>query len=64
MTDTYFLNTDTWVWSKVFTMDQPTSRYHHAIVKTNNKEAFLFGGFNEKTNQCLGDLYRYDYSNE
>jgi hypothetical protein len=44
-------------------MEQPSARYHHAIVKTENKEAYMFGGYDEKRNRCLGDLHKYDYSN-
>lgn len=60
--DTYFLDTDKWIWKKVFTMEQPSSRYMHAVAKTDNKEAYIFGGFDEKRNRCLGDLHKYDYS--
>ena len=62
LSDTYFLDTDTWLWRKVFTMEQPSPRYHHAVVKAEGKEAYIFGGYDEKRNRCLGDLYRYEYS--
>lgn len=63
LSDTYFLDTETWLWRKVFTMEQPSARYHHAVAKAGGKEAYIFGGFEEKRNRCLGDLYRYEYSN-
>jgi hypothetical protein len=62
LSDTYFLDTETWMWRKVFTMEQPSARYHHAVAKAEGKEAYIFGGFEEKRNRCLGDLYRYEYS--
>jgi hypothetical protein len=62
LTDTYFLDVEKFIWRKVFTMEQPSARYHHAVVKTEGKEAYIFGGFNEKRNRCLGDLHRYEYS--
>ncbi len=63
LSDTFFLNTNTWEWKKVFTMDQPAARYHHFAVKIPNKqEVFMFGGFGEKANKCLNDLCKYDYS--
>ena len=62
LTDTYFLDTDKWIWRKAFTMEQPSARYHHAIAKVENKEAFMFGGYDERRNRCLGDLHKYDYS--
>ncbi len=60
--DTYFLDTDKWIWKKVFSMEQPCARYMHAAVKTEGKETYIFGGFDEKRNRCLGDLHKYDYS--
>lgn len=43
-------------------MEQPSARYHHAVVKGEGKEAYIFGGYDEKRNRCLGDLHRYEYS--
>jgi len=60
---TFFLDTSQMVWKKVFTMDQPIARYYHACAKTNNKEIFIFGGFNEKKNNNFGDLHKFDYNN-
>ena len=60
---TYFLDTINYVWKKVFTMDQPIARYQHACAKTNSKEVFIFGGFNEKKNNNFGDLHKFDYNN-
>ena len=62
LSDTYFLDTDTWIWRKIFSIDNPPPRYHHAVAKTENKEAYIFGGYDEKRNRCLGDLFRYEYS--
>ena len=42
-------------------MEQPSPRYQHAAVKAEGKEAYIFGGFDEKRNRCLGDLHRYEY---
>jgi len=42
-------------------MDQPSARYDHAAIKTNNKETYIFGGFDEKKNACFGDIYKYNY---
>jgi hypothetical protein len=44
-------------------MEQPSARYMHAVAKTEGKETYIFGGFDEKRNRCLGDLHKYDYSN-
>jgi hypothetical protein len=62
LSDTYFLDTDTWIWRKIFSIDNPPARYHHAVIKTDSKEAYIFGGYDEKRNRCLGDLFRYEYS--
>lgn len=63
MSDTYFLNTNTWEWKKVFTMDQPAARYYHTAAKIPDKqEVIIFGGFGEKANKCLGDMCKYEYS--
>lgn len=43
-------------------MEQPSARYMHAVAKNENKEAYIFGGFDEKRNKCLGDIHKYDYS--
>lgn len=61
LSDTYFLDTNEWIWRKVFNMEQPSPRYHHAVAKSEGKEAYIFGGFDEKRNRCLGDLHRYEY---
>ena len=44
-------------------MEQPSARYMHAVAKTAEKETFIFGGFDEKRNRCLGDMHKFDYSN-
>ena len=43
-------------------MEQPSARYMHSVAKNENKEAYIFGGFDEKRNKCLGDIHKYDYS--
>jgi len=43
-------------------MEQPSARYMHAVAKTDNREAYIFGGFDEKRNRCLADIHKYDYS--
>jgi N-acetylneuraminic acid mutarotase len=64
LSDTYFLDTDELVWRKVFTMEQPLSRFHHSAVKAEGKEVYIFGGcYIGKENRYLGDLHRYEYSN-
>lgn len=63
LSDTFFLNTSSWEWKKVSTTNPPEVRYHHAAIKvTGKEEAYIFGGFGEKQNKCLGDLCKYDYS--
>lgn len=42
-------------------MEQPSARYHHAAAKVDGKEAFIFGGFDDKRNSCFDDLFRYEY---
>ena len=60
--DIYFLNTTTWIWKKIAQIDQPAPRFHHAIAKSINREVYIFGGHNDKTNTNFGDLLLYDYS--
>ncbi len=43
-------------------MEQPSARFNHAVAKTESKDAYMFGGYDEKRNRCLGDLHRYEYS--
>jgi hypothetical protein len=61
LSDTYFLDSNEWIWRKVFNMEQPSPRYYQAVVKSESKEAYIYGGFDEKRNRCLGDLHRYEY---
>ena len=60
--DTYFLDTTRFIWRKVFTMDQPLSRFYHAGVKTNEKAFYIYGGCNiGRENKLLSDMHKYDY---
>jgi len=43
-------------------MDQPQARYSHTAVKVNGKEAYIFGGYDDKKNSCYGDMHKYSYS--
>jgi hypothetical protein len=63
LSDTYFLNVEKWIWKKVFTMDQPVSRFYHAGAKTEESVVYIYGGTNiGRENKLLGDMYKYDYS--
>ena len=60
--DTYFLDTTRFIWRKVFTMDQPLSRFYHSGVKTNEKAFYIYGGCNiGRENKLLCDMHKYDY---
>ncbi|MCQ2816109.1 MAG: hypothetical protein MJ252_02475 [archaeon] len=63
LSDVYFLNTDKWIWKKVFTVDQPLSRFYHAGCKIEGRIFYTFGGINiGRGNKILGDMNKYDYS--
>lgn len=62
LSDTYFLDTDRWVWRKVFTMEQPLSRFYHSGVKSEEKAFYIYGGTNiGRENKVLNDMHKYDY---
>ena len=46
LSDVYFLNTNKWLWKKVFTVDQPLSRFYHAGCKIEGRKFYIFGGIN------------------
>lgn len=63
LSDTYFLDTDRWIWRKVFTMEQPISRFFHAGAKAEEKAFYIYGGTNiGRENRILSDMHKYDYS--
>lgn len=63
LSDVYFLNTDKWLWRKVFTMDQPLSRFYHSGAKVEGHVVYIYGGTNiGRENMLLSDMHKYDYS--
>ena len=64
LNDTYFLDTNKFLWRKVYTMEQPMSRFYHSGVKIPNEKSFyIYGGVNiDRENKLLSDMYKYDYS--
>lgn len=60
---TFFLNIDTWIWKKAFTMDLPSARHLHCAIKVPNKEeAYIYGGWGAKQGKCISELCKFDYS--
>lgn len=65
LSDTYFLDVESYTWRKLFTMEQPSSRYGHKAVRNDDKQAYIFGGCNigKKESRYLNDLHKCEYSN-
>lgn len=42
---------------KIFTIEEPSSRYGHSAIKNNDKQAYIFGGCNigKKNKRNLND---------
>lgn len=63
LSDIYFLNTNDWIWKKVYTFDQPLSRFYHVGCKTDIREFYIYGGVNiGSESKLLGDMHKFDYS--
>ena len=63
LNDTYFLDLESFTWRKIFTMEQPSSRYGHCAVRNEDKQAYIFGGCNigKKNERFLSDLNKLEY---
>lgn len=63
LNDTYFLDLESFTWRKIFTMEQPSSRYGHCAVRNDDKQAYIFGGCNigKKNERFLSDLNKLEY---
>ena len=50
---------------KLFTIEEPSSRYGHMAIKNNDKQAYIFGGCNigKKSERYLNDLHKMEYKN-
>ena len=61
--ETYLIDIITFTSYKVFTMEQPSSRYGHSAIHNNDKQAYIFGGCNigKKTDRFLSDLHKLEY---
>ena len=44
--ETFLINISTLTSYKVFTMEQPLSRYGHNVIYNNDKQNYIFGGCN------------------
>ena len=62
--ETLLLDLETFCWRKIFTMEQPSSRYGHSAVRNEDKQAYIFGGCNigKKDERYLCDLHKLEYS--
>ena len=63
LNETYLIDISTFTSYKVFTMEQPSSRYGHCAVHNNDKQAYIFGGCNigKKNERFLSDLHKLEY---
>ena len=44
--ETYLIDISSMTFHKIFTIEEPSSRYGHTAVKNNDKQAYIFGGCN------------------
>ena len=63
--ETYLIDISTMTIHKLFTIEEPSSRYGHMAIKNNDKQAYIFGGCNieKKTERYLNDLHKMEYKN-
>ena len=61
--ETFLIDISTFTSYKVFTMEQPSSRYGHSAIHNNDKQAYIFGGCNigKKSDRFLSDLHKLEY---
>ena len=63
--ETYLIDISSMTTHKIFTIEEPSSRYGHSAVKNNDKQAYIFGGCNigKKNERYLNDLHKMEYKN-
>ena len=63
--ETYLIDISTMTIHKLFTIEEPSSRYGHMAIKNNDKQAYIFGGCNigKKNERYLNDLHKMEYKN-
>ena len=63
--ETYLIDISSMTIHKIFTIEEPSSRYGHSAVKNNDKQAYIFGGCNigKKNERFLNDLHKMEYKN-
>ena len=63
--ETYLIDISSMTIHKIFTIEEPSSRYGHAAIKNNDKQAYIFGGCNigKKNERYLNDLHKMEYKN-
>ena len=63
--ETYLIDIEAMIVYKIFTIEEPSSRYGHIAVKNNDKQAYIFGGCNigKKNERFLSDLHKMEYKN-
>ena len=63
--ETYLIDIATKTIHKLFTIEEPSSRYGHMAIKNNDKQAYIFGGCNigKKNERYLNDLHKMEYKN-
>ena len=63
--ETYLIDISSMITHKIFTIEEPSSRYGHSAVKNNDKQAYIFGGCNigKKSERYLNDLHKMEYKN-
>ena len=63
--ETYLIDISSMTTHKIFTIEEPSSRYGHTAVKNNEKQAYIFGGCNigKKNERFLNDLHKMEYKN-
>ena len=63
--ETYLVDISSMTIHKIFTIEEPSSRYGHSAIKNNDKQAYIFGGCNigKKNERYLNDLHKMEYKN-
>ena len=63
--ETYLIDISSMTIHKIFTIEEPSSRYGHSAIKNNDKQAYIFGGCNigKKNERYLNDLHKMEYKN-
>ena len=63
--ETYLIDISSMTIHKLFTIEEPSSRYGHMAIKNNDKQAYIFGGCNigKKNERYLSDLHKMEYKN-